>query len=132
MTLSVHDNLLVSYEVRCEERTIILHTEYRVDDKPTEFTKVVFEGVRAYHLQNDAFGNIIFDLSEIPVEQFLNRYGTEMSELARMTGSLGKWVEALDSAPTYLREQEIKGFELSASLGLSGWILAKGMSVSSS
>jgi hypothetical protein len=130
-TPSVHDNVLVSYEFRCEEQTIILHTEYREDAKPTEFTNVVFEGVRAYHLQNDAFGNIIFDVSEIPMEQFLNRYGGELFELERMTGSLGKWVEALDTAPGYLREQEIKGFELSSSLGLSGWILAKGTSISS-
>ena len=41
MTPSIHDNQLVSYDVQCEKRTITLHTEYRVEDKPTEFTNVV-------------------------------------------------------------------------------------------
>ncbi|MGA9354805.1 MAG: hypothetical protein WBV46_14030 [Terriglobales bacterium] len=130
MALSVHDNVLVSYEVRCEEQTIILRSEYRVDGKPTEFTNVLFGGVCAYHFQNDAFGNIIFDVYEIPLEEFVNRYGAELFELDQMTGSLGKWVEALDSAPTHMREKEIKGFELSSSLGLCGWILAKDMTIS--
>jgi hypothetical protein len=30
MALTVHDNLLVSYEVRCDVRTILLRTEHRV------------------------------------------------------------------------------------------------------
>jgi hypothetical protein len=71
MALSIHDNLLVSYEVHCEQRTITLRTEYRVENKPTEFTNVVFEGVQGYHFENDAFGNIIFDVTDVPAEQFL-------------------------------------------------------------
>jgi hypothetical protein len=35
MAVSVHDNLLISYEVQCEARTIILRTEYRVKNEPT-------------------------------------------------------------------------------------------------
>ena len=36
MALSIHDNLLISYEVRCDVRTIVLRTEYRVKGKPIE------------------------------------------------------------------------------------------------
>ncbi|MGB6387628.1 MAG: hypothetical protein WBD25_19645 [Terriglobales bacterium] len=128
MLLSIHDNQLVAYEVQCEKRTITLCTEYRVEGKPTEFTNVVFEGVQGYHFENDAFGNVIFDVSNIPVEQFLKDYGGEMSELFRMTGSL-TWAADLVSAPDYLREQGIKAFILSSSLGLSGWVLAKEISI---
>jgi hypothetical protein len=129
MTLSIHDDQLVSYDVQCEKRTITLHTEYRVEDKPTEFTNVVFEGVQGYHFENDAFGNIIFDVSNVPVEQFLAEYGNEMSELYRMNGS-STWAADLVSAPECLREQGIKAFILSSSLGLSGWVLAKEISIS--
>jgi hypothetical protein len=129
MTLSIHDDQLVSYDVQCEKRTITLHTEYRVEDKPTEFTNVVFEGVQGYHFENDAFGNIIFDVSNVPVEQFLAEYGNEMSELYRMNGS-PTWAADLVSAPECLREQGIKAFILSSSLGLSGWVLAKEISIS--
>jgi hypothetical protein len=129
MTISVHDNLLVSYEVQCEKRTITLRTEYRAKDTPAEFANVVFEGVQAYHFEDDAFGNIIFDVTEVPTEYFLRRYSAELSEMNRMAGVPGKWVEALDSAPTYLHEQGIKGYELSSSVGLSGWVLARAMSI---
>ncbi len=127
MTLSIHDNLLISYEVHCEKRTITLYTEYRVENKPTEFTNVVFEGVQGYHFENDAFGNIIFEVSNVPAEQFLTEYGAEISELYRMNGS-PTWAADLASSPQALREQGIKPFILSSSLGLSGWILAKEIS----
>lgn len=129
MSLSIHDNLLVSYEVHCEQRIITLRTEYRVENKPTEFTNVFFEGVQGYHFENDAFGNIIFDVTDVPTEQFLKEYGAEISELYRMAGSPGPWVADIVSAPEYLLEHGIKAFILSSSLGLSGWILAKEMSI---
>ena len=128
MIVSVHDNYLVSYEVQCEQRTITLRTEFR-ESKPTEFTNVVFGGVRGYHFQNDAFGNVIFDVSNVPVEQFLTEYGTEISELYRMNGS-PTWAADLGSAPRRLSEQGIKAFMLSSSLGLSGWVLAEEMTIS--
>jgi len=128
MTLSIHDNLLVSYEVQCEERTITLRTEYRVKSKPTEFTNVVFEGVRGYRFENDVFGNIMFDAEPVPAEYFLKEYSTQISELYRMTG-LPIWAANLASAAEDMREQGIKAFILSSSLGLSGWVLAKQMSI---
>ena len=128
MTLSIHDNLLVSYEVQCEQRTITLRTEYRVESKPTEFTNVFFEGVQGYHFENDAFGNIIFDVENVPVEEFLKKYGAEISELRRMNGR-PTWAADLDSAPEYLREQGIKPYILSSSLGLYGWVVAKEMAI---
>lgn len=129
MTLSIHDNLLVSYEVQCEKRTISLRTEYRVENKPTEFTTVVFEGVKGYHFENDAFGNIIFDVENVSIERFLKEHGAELLESNRMAGTPGRWVKDLDSAPGYLHEQGIRAFELSSSLGLSGWVLAKEISI---
>jgi hypothetical protein len=129
MALSLHDNLLVSYEVQCEARTITLRTEHRVSGKPPEFTNAVFDGVQGYSFQNDAFGNIVFELETVSVEDLLTEFGAEISESYRTGGSPGPWAANLDSAPGFLREREIKGFILSSSCGLSGWILAKVMSV---
>ena len=128
MAPSVHDNYIISYEVHCEKRTILLRTEYREHDKVIEFTNVYFEEVVAYHFDNDAFGNIIFDLNEAALEGFLKDYGPEILELSRMNGR-PTWAADLASAPEYLREQGIKAFLLSASLGLAGWILARKMSI---
>jgi hypothetical protein len=99
-----------------------------VENKPTEFTNAVFEGVQGYHFENDAFGNVIFDVSNAPMEQFLTECGAEISELYRMNGS-PTWAADLASAPEFLREQGIKAFILSSSLGLSGWVLAKEISI---
>jgi hypothetical protein len=130
MTPSVHDNLLVSYEVQCEARTITLHTEYRVKNKPTEFTNIIFTGVQAYRFENDAFGNIILGLETVTAEAFLKQYGDEISESYRMAGSPGPWAENLATALGYLRDERTQAFILSSSYGLSGWVLAREMSFS--
>ncbi len=129
MTFSVHDNLLVSYEVQCDTRTITLRTEFRAPEKPTEFTNVIFAGVQGYSLKNDAFGNVIFSLEAIPVEDLLKECGAEISQSYQMAGSPGPWAANLNLGVEYLRAREIKGFILSSSCGLSGWILAREMSV---
>lgn len=91
MAASVHDNVLVSYEVQCEARTITLRTEHRVAGQRTEVTNITFEGVHGYHFENDAFGNIIFDLESISVEHLLAQYGDEISESHRIAGAPGPW-----------------------------------------
>jgi hypothetical protein len=129
MAQSIHDNLLVSYEVQCEARMITLRTEFRVPDEPSEFTSVTFEGVQGYSFRNDAFRNIIFDVESVSVEALLTQFGAEIAESYRVGGSPAPWAANLASAPEYLRDRGIKGFILSSSYGLSGWILAREMSV---
>ena len=130
MALSVHDSMLISYEVQCEARTIMLRTEYRVKNEPTKFTNLIFKGVQGYCFENDAFGNIIFSLEIVTVEQLLAEYGAKISESYRMAGSPGPWAANLETASGLLREQGIQGFILSSSYGLSGWVLAREVSIS--
>jgi hypothetical protein len=129
MALSIHDNLLVSYEVQCEARTIMLRTEYRAKNEPTEFINVIFKCVEGYHFENDAFGNIIFGLETVSVEQLLSEYGAEISESYHMAGSPGPWAANLGTATGHLRERGMQGFILSSSYGLSGWVLAREISI---
>lgn len=130
MSLSIHDNNVISYEVHCEARTIVLRTEYRVKNEPTEFTNLIFKGVQGYCFENDAFGNIILDLDTVTIEQLLAEYGTTISESYRMAGAPGPWAGDLETAPGLLREQGLQGFILSSSYGLSGWVLAREVSIS--
>jgi hypothetical protein len=125
MALTVHDNLLISYEVRCDVRTILLRTEHRVKNEPTEFVNVIFKGVQGYRFENDAFGNIILDVETVTIDQFLKEHGTEISESYRMAGAPGPWAASLETASGHLLEQRIQGFILSSSYGLSGWVLAR-------
>jgi hypothetical protein len=130
MALSVHDNLLVSYEVQCDARTILLRTEHRVKNEPTEFVNVMFNGVEGYRFENDAFGNIVFDIETVALDQFLKEHSQEISESYRMAGAPGPWAANLETASGYLLEQGIRAFILSSSYGLSGWVLAREISIS--
>jgi|GEM_PF-890256 hypothetical protein len=129
MELSIHDNYLISYEVRCKDREIILQTEYDYESLPYEVTEVVFRGVQGYKFENDAFGNIIYGLDEIPVGQIIQEYRAEITESYRMSGAPGPWASDLDSAVAVLEGQGAKGFILSSSYGISGWIIAREVSI---
>ena len=129
MALSIHDNLLVSYEVRCEARTILLRTEYRVKNEPTVFVNVLFKGVEGYRFENDAFGNIILGVDTVAIDEFLKEHGAEISESYRMAGSPGPWAGNLETASGRLLERGIQGFILYSSYGLSGWVLAREISI---
>jgi len=97
MASSVHDNLLVSYEVQC---VIMLRTELRVAGQRTKVTNIIFEGVHGYDFENDAFGNIICDLESVSVEHLLAQYGDEISESYRQAGAPGPWAADLASLPS--------------------------------
>jgi hypothetical protein len=129
MNPSIHDNLLISYEVQCETRTITLRTKTSGKDEPTEFVNVVFIGVQGYRFENDAFGNIIFGLDIVSAERFLAEYSAEISESYRSSGSPGPWAANPESALAHLQKQGTHGFILSSSYGLSGWVLAQDVSI---
>jgi hypothetical protein len=125
---SLHDNFLVSYEVNCEARQIKLHTKPDSRDpakREQRLRTVILNGVEGYRFENDAFGNIIFSLDAIPVEQLLAEFGLQIAESYRMAGAPGPWAADLSSAPQVLTAKGVQGFVLSSSYGLSGWVLAK-------
>lgn len=128
MELSVHDNFLVSYEVLCEQREIRLHTEFRdvALGAPFEYTDVVFRGVFAYHFQQDTLMNIIFDIEEVAVTDIL-----EKSQALFAAGRPYGWPRVEGSPQpnleAYLSANDVRGFEIASSYGLSGWVLAQSM-----
>lgn len=128
MKISVHDNYLVSYEVRCERREIRLHTEFRDRGEPFEYTDVVFTGVCAYHFHQDCFTNIIFDIDETAPETIYSDHRAEF-EAGRMYGWPGDWGKTEDAALAYFREHGVQGYALQSSYGMDGWILAKSMEI---
>lgn len=123
MPLSIHDNLLLGYSVKCEERKIILHTEFR-DAQPVEHTDVVFDGVEAYQFENDVFGTILFGIEEVEPSDLVRREQARFEE-GRRWGWPGGWEGSLDDSIARLLERGIRAWEISSSIGLSGWVLAK-------
>jgi len=128
MLPSLHDNFLVAYEVNCESRQIRL----RATPDPRDTAKaemrphtIIFTGVEGYQFENDAFGNIIFSLQAVSIEQVLAEYGARIVESHHQAGAPGPWAADLASATEVLKAKGVRGFVLSSSYGLSGWILAK-------
>ncbi|MEH2514605.1 hypothetical protein V1279_000178 [Bradyrhizobium sp. AZCC 1610] len=128
MLPSLHDDFLVAYEVNCEARQIKLYakpdTRAPRNEKWTTCT-IVFNGVEGYQFEHDAFGNIIYSLDAVPVEQLLTEFGSQIAESYRMGGAPGPWAADLASAGQMLVAMGVRGFILSSSYGLSGWVLAK-------
>jgi hypothetical protein len=129
MLPSLHDNYLISYSVNCENREISLSARRYQPAEDTLIRTVVFTGVQGYHLMNDAFGNIIFSLSEISLDQFFSEYGSEVAESHRLAGAPGAWAADIATGRETLQSEDVKAFILSSSYGLSGWLLATNFEV---
>jgi hypothetical protein len=120
---SLHDHVLVSYEVNCEAREIRLRTR-SATEAGNQLREINFTGVEGYHFENDAFGNIIFALEIISIDQLISGYSSQIAESYRVAGAPGPWAADLSTAAQKLTRQGLQGFVLSSSYGLSGWVLA--------
>jgi hypothetical protein len=88
MLPSFHDDYLAGYEVDCEAREIKLHIKPGASAaQQAGRSTVVFTGVESYNFQNDAFGNIIFDLETVALPGFVSEYRAELAESFRMCGT---------------------------------------------
>ncbi len=109
----------------CEQREIRLHTEFQ-DIEPFEYTDVIFRGVFAYRFVEDNFSTILFDIAEIPVEDILTA-DQELFESGRNYGWPGIWNDSMETLRAYLAENAARGFRISPSFGMGGWVLAQSM-----
>ena len=116
----MHDNFLVSYEVLCEQQEIRLRTQFR-DRQPIEHTDIVFRGVEAYHFYHDNFQTIIFDITEIPAEDILAEDRARFEEGRRYAWP-GAWNDSEATMRAHLTQHGVRGFSLSSSFGMCGWI----------
>jgi len=129
MLPSLHDDQLTAYEVNCKTREITLRVRRPEWAQEQLSRTILFNGVEGYHFKDDAFGNIIFSLQEISVEKLLSDYGRDIAESHNRAGAPGSWAANLASAAQVLTAKGVKGFILSSSYGLSGWVLAREASV---
>ena len=129
MLPSLHDNFLVAYEVNCEMRWIRLRARPELASDSSLDCTIEFNGVEGYNFKNDAFDNIIFSLTEVSVDKILLDHSSEIEESNRMAGAPGGWADDLKAASAILGAKGVRGFELSSSYGLSGWVFAKGAAV---
>ena len=119
---SIHDSRVISYEVDGERRRIVLHTRFEERDL-VEWTDLIFDGVLAYHFENDNFGNILFGLTEISIPQLVEGSRGLFDDGSKYAWP-GPWNESPDASVLYLESKGAKAFEISSSYGLCGWVVA--------
>lgn len=114
---------MYGYTVDCDERRLVLHTAFR-NHEPSEFTDVVFREVIAHHFEHVLPGNILFDIEEPDVAEFVQRNAEVFADSWRFGwppvtygGDLSRLTEALKSA-------SVRAYLIGSSYGLSGWVLA--------
>jgi hypothetical protein len=83
--------------------------------------------VEAYSLVHDAFGNIISSIDEVPAIDILKENRALFQDGFRQAGWPRFWRGSFDEAQAYLVAHGTRGFEISASIGMSGWVLSKEM-----
>lgn len=119
---SVHDNIILSYEVDLENERIRMRTRSYHSDL-SEDTDILFSGVLAHSFETPFQGSIIFDIDEVALDHFIN-YNRELLEKGKDQG----WPITYDTdkeLETKLIDGEYLYFVISSSYGLSGWVLAK-------
>jgi hypothetical protein len=113
MTLSIHDNYVVSYEIRSKGRMIVFKPNTITKTSPSRPQRWFSKAYTAINSRYDAFGNIIYGLYEIPVEQIIQEQRAEIAEPYLMSGAPGPcaaelvsaarvgWVERSETHPTF-------------------------------
>lgn len=94
MIPSLHDNLIVGYEVDCENRTIKFNIRRPNWSSVPASRRLILSGVVGYHLKDDAFSNIIMSIEVVPIDDFVREYGAEIADSFKESGALEPW--ALD------------------------------------
>lgn len=121
--ISIHDNVLLGYEVRSDEHEIVFKTEYR-DGALRERTDVIFNQVIAYSFINDSFGTILYDVTEMDINMFIEENWDAFEEGGKW-GWPGSWVSSKENTKIYLAQNSIRAYRIDSSIGMSGWILGK-------
>lgn len=128
-TPSVHDNLVLGWEVSCERRELRLRTAYR-DREPFERTEILFRGVEAYHLTGDTMCSVLFDVEESPLAQILEEHAGVFREGAKYSWP-GPWNRSPDDCLEHFTALGCRGWTVSPSYGIGGFVIAGEMEIRS-
>lgn len=119
---SVHDNIILSYEVDLENEKIRMRTRSHHPELHGD-TDILFSDVLAHSFDTPLQGSIIFDIDDVGLDYFIS-YNRDLLEKGKGQG----WpimYETDEELETKLIEGEYLYFVITSSYGLSGWVLAK-------
>jgi hypothetical protein len=122
---SIHDSLLIGYEVDGDAQTIVLHTRPH-QGGGEGYIDITFRGVVAYHFEGDCLGNIVLEIKEVPASAIIGD-GVAFEGRHRMFGWPSDWDSGKESAEDFFTRHQCRLFELTCSYGMNGWVAANTM-----
>lgn len=115
----VHDNEIDAYHVDFKNNILHLETNYygkkRVD--------IIFTGLLAHSLYDVISYNIIFNITHVTVDYYVEEYKNELNE--SMKYSFPAFVSSVKELREYLYHNNYNVYEIGSSIGLSGIVIAK-------
>ena len=118
----LHDNRVAGYQVDLRARTLTMDTVTEAGAPVT----VRFTGLLAHQFENVEQENILLDLEEITAAGFLEK-NRELLDRALPYGF--PVLASREELGRLMEERGIRAFEIYASLGLTGFVLAEDVEV---
>ncbi|MES9666268.1 hypothetical protein [Bacillus nitratireducens] len=121
--ISVHDNIIISYQVNLENEEIRMHT--RTGSGKDVY--VFFSGVLAHFFETEQHGSVIFDIEKSRLLYFFKENEKLLEEKKDYVWPMRyKDIKELEDI---LINEKYFYYRISSSYGLSGWVLAKKLEI---
>jgi hypothetical protein len=117
--LSVHDNEIISYKVNLKNKVISIKTVFENGQDIT----VMFSDVLAHMFESHLYGSIILEIEKSKLGQFFEE-NMEMLEQQKAY-CWPTYHQDVKELEEILIKEQYSYYIISASYGLSGWVLAK-------
>ena len=119
----IHDSVITSYIASFEDQTLQLNTRNLKKE-----ISIVYSGLLAHKFENVINNNIIFEISEVSIEEFMKYEEKNLLE-STAYGFLIVQIGSIEELARVLIEKEYRVFYMISSLGLTGYIIAKDISI---
>ena len=115
----VHDNEILSYCVDIQNNKLEMSTKYYDKEK----INIIFTDYIAHRFEYVTYTNIINHIEQTPVEKFIKKNKDMLEDGLRNAFPI--FATSIESLQVYLEKNEQRIFEISSTLGLCGFVIAK-------
>ena len=119
----VHDNEILSYHVDVQNRKLEMSTKYYDKERIT----IIFTDCIAHRFEYVTYTNIINRIDQIPVGDFIEKNNDMLGDGVRNAFPI--FAKSVNELLNYLEKNEQKIFEISSTLGLCGFVIAKEITI---
>jgi hypothetical protein len=116
---TAHNVRVLGYAVDCETQELTIRTEQQ-----GKRLVMRFEALLAHHFDHAGIRNVIYDITSVPLDEFIAEERKRLIRTLRY-GFPAPVSGGLDSLRRSLTEQGYRVFEIRASVGLCGYVIAK-------